>query len=142
VTLVVVDASVAFKWLVPAASEADVPAAKEMLRDHHDDRCRVTVPSLLYYEVGNILLCGRARPSAAEVESALADLFALPLLVAPPNAVEARACARTAARYGLTFYDGTYLALAEALDCPLVTADRRLARRAAPSGRVHVLGAP
>lgn len=141
-TPLVVDASVAFKWLVPAASEPDVPAAKKLLLDHHEGRCQLNVPALLYYEVGNILLCGRARPSAAEVESALLDLFALPLLVAAPDAVQARTCAGLAARFGLTFYDGAYVTLAEALDCPLVTADRPLFRKASPTGRMRLLGAP
>lgn len=31
-------------------------------------------------------------------------------------------------RHNLTFYDALYLALAEGLDCPLVTADQRIAR--------------
>ena len=31
-------------------------------------------------------------------------------------------------RHDVTFYDGLYVALARALDCPLVTADHRLAR--------------
>ena len=33
-------------------------------------------------------------------------------------------------RANLSFYDALYVALAEALDCPLVTADQRLARAA------------
>ncbi|MXW62860.1 MAG: type II toxin-antitoxin system VapC family toxin [Acidimicrobiaceae bacterium] len=35
-------------------------------------------------------------------------------------------------RHNLTFYDALYLALAESLDCPLVTADQRI-ERAHPS---------
>lgn len=140
-TPLVVDASVAFKWLVPAGSESDVPAAKAILREQQEQRCQVNVPALLYYEVGNILVCGRARPSAAEIESALSDLFTLPLIVAAPEALEARACAHLAARFRLTFYDAAYLALAEALDCQLVTADTGLARAAKQSGRVLLLGA-
>ena len=36
-------------------------------------------------------------------------------------------------RENLTSYDAWYVALAEALDCPLVTLDRKLARAAGPS---------
>lgn len=36
--------------------------------------------------------------------------------------------------------DATYVALAKILDCPLITADRRLARRARSTGHVRLLG--
>ncbi len=37
-----------------------------------------------------------------------------------------------ALRENLTSYDAWYVALAEALDCPLVTLDRRLSRASGP----------
>jgi predicted nucleic acid-binding protein len=40
-------------------------------------------------------------------------------------------------RGNLTAYDASYIALAEALDCPLLTADRRLA--GAPGVRATVI---
>ncbi|HXH40981.1 MAG TPA: hypothetical protein VNN08_20305 [Thermoanaerobaculia bacterium] len=52
------DASVTFKWLIPDAAEEDVPAAKALLVDHMAGRSRIVIPSLLYYEVGNILCSG------------------------------------------------------------------------------------
>jgi len=57
----VVDASVTFKWLIPDSAEEYVPAAKALLVDHMEGRARIIIPSLLYYEVGNILLFGRER---------------------------------------------------------------------------------
>jgi predicted nucleic acid-binding protein len=128
-TSVVVDASVAFKWLIPDRSEADVPAAKAILAEHMEAKVRIVVPSLLFYEVGNILLYGRVRPPAAQVEGALADLFLLPLEVVSPTASDAQAASGLAAQHGITFYDATYLALAESQDCDFVTADGRLYRK-------------
>jgi len=46
-----------------------------------EGRVEITAPTLLYYEVANILLFGRSRPPAAE---ALSDLFSIPLMVAAP----------------------------------------------------------
>lgn len=140
-TPLVVDASVAFKWLVAGASEVDAPAARALLRDHGEGRVAVHVPALLYYEVGNILLLGQPRRAIQDAESGIADLFRLPLRVLPPGEPDARLTTRLARALGLTFYDATYLALAESLGCDLVTADRRLAHKAARTGRVRILGA-
>jgi predicted nucleic acid-binding protein len=44
-------------------------------------------------------------------------------------------------RHGVTAYDAAYIALAEALDAPLVTCDARLTRSGGHSARVELLGA-
>jgi predicted nucleic acid-binding protein len=136
----VVDASVAFKWLVPDAAEDDVPAAKALLVDHMEGRAKITIPSLLYYEVGNILLFGRSRPPVEDAADALSDLFSVPLEVAPPALVSATVTLRLASLRGLSYYDAIYVALAETLDCALITADRRLAERVRATGHVRLLG--
>lgn len=42
-------------------------------------------------------------------------------------------------RAGVTAYDATYVALAEALDCDLVTGDQRLAKATGPRCSIRVL---
>lgn len=135
-----VDASVAFKWLIPDAAEDDVPAAKSLLADHMEGRAKIIIPPLLYYEVGNILLFGRSRPAIEQAADALTDLFSIPLEVVPPALMNADVTLRLASLRGVTYYDATYVALAEMLDCDLITADRRLAERARVTGRVRLLG--
>lgn len=137
----VVDASVAFKWLIPDAAEEDVPAAKALLVDHIEGRVEIAVPALLYYEVANILLFGRSRPPIDDAGEALSDLFAIPLVVAAPTSDAADAALRLASQYRLSYYDASYVALAEELDCTLITADQRLARRTRAGGRVRMLNA-
>ena len=95
-------------------------------------------PRVDIYEVANGLLLGRARPPTEVIEQSLMWLFELALQVASPDAGITVHAARLSRELGLTVYDATYLALAESLGCDLVTADRRLARRA---GRVRLLGA-
>jgi predicted nucleic acid-binding protein len=136
----VVDASVAFKWLIPDAAEDDVPAAKTLLVDHMEGRAKIIIPPLLYYEVGNILLFRRSRPPIEEAADALTDLFSIPLEVVPSTLVSADVTLRLAALRSLTYYDATYVALAEMRDCDLITADRRLAERVRATGRVRLLG--
>ena len=111
-----------------------------MLVEHLEGRATIIIPALLYYEVGNILLFGRSRPPIEEAAEALADLYLIPLDVAPLALLNAEATLRLASIRGLSFYDATYVALAETLDCPLITADRRLADRARATGHVRLLG--
>lgn len=135
----VVDASVAFKWLIPDAAEEDVPAAKALLVEHMEGRVRIAVPALLYYEVANILLFGRSRPPIGEAAEAFSDLFAIPLMVVSPMPEDADAALRLAAQHEISYYDASYVALAETLDCELITADQRLVRRTRTAGRVRLL---
>ena len=41
---------------------------------------------------------------------------------------------RVSVESGLTFYDTAFLALGRLLECPVVTADRKVVRRARPEG--------
>jgi len=131
---------VAFKWLIPDSAEDNVQAAKALLVEHMEGRAKIIVPPLLYYEVGNILLFGRSRPPVEQVVDALTDLFSIPLEVVAPTLVSGHATLRLASARGLSYYDATYVALAEMLDCSLITADRRLAQRARANGHVRLLG--
>lgn len=99
----------------------------------------IAVPTLLYYEVANILLFGRSRPPIDEAAEALRDLFSIPLTVLAPEPAAADAALRLAARHELSYYDASYVALAETLDCMLITADQRLWRRIRTRGRVQLL---
>jgi predicted nucleic acid-binding protein len=137
----VVDASVAFKWFIPDAAEEDVSAAKALLVDHMEGRVAIAVPALFYYEVANILLFGRSKPPIDEAAEALRDLYSIPLAVAVPAPDTAEAALRLASDHGLSYYDASYVALAETLDCTLITADQRLARRLRTDGRVRLLQA-
>jgi len=105
-----------------------------------EGRAKIVVPALLHYEAGNILLFARTRPPIEQASDALTDLFSIPLEVIPPALISATMTLRLASRYELSYYDATYVAVAEMLDCPLITADRRLAQRARATGRVRLLG--
>jgi predicted nucleic acid-binding protein len=130
-----------FKWTQPGSAEADAPAAMELLRAHLESESILHAPSLIFYEVANGLLLGRARSATDVVEQSLAQLFDIALQVVPPDSANILHATRISRELGLTLYDATYLALAESLGCELVTADRRFVRRAARGGRVRLLGA-
>ncbi len=107
-----------------------------------EGRVQISVPALLYYEVSNILLFGRSRPAAKEAAAeALRALFDLPINVIPLIPESADLAVSLARMHDLSFYDACYLALAAELDCALITADQRLARKARSEERVRLLSA-
>jgi predicted nucleic acid-binding protein len=69
---------------------------------------------------------------------AVDDLLALPIARFPTGALMPRAFEL---RANVTAYDACYVALAEALDRPLVTADERLANAPTTTCPVEILGA-
>ena len=88
-------------------------------------------PELVLAEASNILrrleLAGRL--SRFEASSAHAGLLRLNLDLFPFAPFADRVWAL---RGNLTSYDAWYVAIAEALDCPLVTLDQRLGRASGP----------
>ena len=94
-----------------------------------------TRPILLDVEVAQVL---RWYAASGEIDgergrTALADLADFPLNRYPHEFLLPRIWDL---RQNLTAYDAVYVALAEALDAPLITCDRRLA--AAPGHRARV----
>jgi predicted nucleic acid-binding protein len=134
---IVVDSSVLIKW-IKTRDEDLVKEARRLLDDVERRALEVHVPALLLYEVGNILLL-KSRLDPADLDEALGHLEALPFVVAPPAAPLLKRAARLGRDLELTFYDASFVALAVELDCPYVTADRRLVERARALPRVRHL---
>ena len=87
---------------------------------------RLSAPELIDLEVVSVFrrLCAAGQLDQARADQALADLDALRL-----DRVLHRPLLRRCweLRHNVTVYDAAYIALAEIVDAPLVTADRRLA---------------
>ncbi len=89
-------------------------------------------PELVLVETTNILrrLERSGRISRLEANSAQRDLTRLDLYLYPYAPFAQRIWSL---RDNLTSYDAWYVALAEALDCPLATLDLKLARASGPT---------
>lgn len=120
----VVDASVVVAALVDGG-EAGIWASRALTED------QLAAPALLPVEVANVLRRSVAAGelSADVASQAHADLLDLRILLFPYAACGARVWEL---RENLTAYDAWYVALAEALDCPLATLDDRVRRASGP----------
>jgi predicted nucleic acid-binding protein len=123
VTLVV-DASVAAKWVLPEDG-ADKAAA---LRDADDD---FIAPSLIVAEIGNAIWKRAIGHELSKADALQAHKIAVSLLarLVPLEQIGARAT-EIAIDLRHPIYDCFYLALAEREGCPHITADTRLIRAA------------
>lgn len=126
--MLVVDASV----LAPVVADggSDGRRFRERLRGE-----TVIGPDLLRVEVASVLrryaTSGHLMPEQAD--AAIEDLLAFPITIYPTAPLLRRVWEL---RPNVTAYDGCYIALAEAVGVPLLTADRRLAN--APGIRCDV----
>ncbi|HDP34745.1 MAG TPA: PIN domain-containing protein [Candidatus Hydrogenedentes bacterium] len=133
----VVDASVGIKLFVNEPL-SDV-ALSFFVSAADTPNVRRYVPDLFFVECANVLwkYVSRygLRPQAAA--RYLADLHALRLAVIPTSALTQSAL-KIAMDLSISVYGAFYVATAELLNVPLITADKRLARRLADT-KHHVL---
>ncbi|MEO8266728.1 MAG: type II toxin-antitoxin system VapC family toxin [Ilumatobacteraceae bacterium] len=127
--MIVIDASV----LVNVVGD-DGPAGRSA-RARVAAAAQWSAPDLVDVETVSVL---RRRWRAGDLtarrfRSAVVDLLSLPIARFPTGPLMIRAYEL---RSNVTPYDATYVALAEGLSCPLVSADARLAR--APGIRCHI----
>lgn len=123
----VVDASVAVKWFI-REREADREEAFALRRRHVEGRTRMIVPELFLLEVPNAIKASK-RASEDELSKVITTLHDLDLQIERHSWDVLRKANAIAWAYNLTWYDGVYVALAEVLGYPLVTADEALMRK-------------
>lgn len=124
----VVDASAVVELLLGV-----VPASRR-----HEFSEELIAPDFIHAEVASAVRRIRLRDEIDEAKAQLLvhDLLELPIDIVPSRELISRAfdfCQR------LGVYDACYVALAESLNAPLLTADRRLARASGLPVTVRVL---
>jgi len=136
-TRVVPDTSVIIKWF--RQGEVLAEQALALRAAYLDGRIQVLVPTLLAYELTNVL---RYKDDLImdQIEEAVQSLFDMGLEWVPPSAAMVRRAAVIAGESGATVYDATFAALADGLEATFATADERLAHRLAAWPFVRFLG--
>jgi predicted nucleic acid-binding protein len=134
---VVLDTSVVIKWFRQGEVLADQALS---LRDAYlDGRIGVSVPSLLAYELANVLRY-KNDLTTHQVQEAVQSLFGMGLEWVLPSGAVMRRAVEMARVYETTVYDAAFAALAESLSATFVTADERLVRRLEALPFVRFLG--
>ena len=125
--IVVVDTSIAIKWVI---DESDSKTAEKLLEEWNDREVLILAPALLAYEITNALY-QKIRRSEITLERCKEALKGFALVgiefdFSQDFSLSARAT-ELARLYNLpATYDAHYLAHAEREQCELWTADRRL----------------
>ncbi len=129
--MIVVDASAMLELLLNA------PSAQAVSDRILTPGQTIQAPHLMDIEVLQVLrrYVRTNAMSAGRAQEALEDYSDLPITRYPHNVLLSRIWEL---RHNLTAYDAAYVALAEALDAPLVTCDRRLASTAGHRAKMLV----
>jgi len=142
VTTCVVDASVAAKWLLPAAGENLRDEANHLLERYVERDLQLLAPDLIGAEIGNVLwkAVRRNRISAANAETSLRRFTELSIPVVPSTDLLVRSL-QISITCDRSFYDSLYVALAHTTRTELVTADEHLVKALGSRFPVRWLGA-
>jgi predicted nucleic acid-binding protein len=141
-TRIVVDASVAAKWCLPAQHEEMVPQAEDLLASYRRSEIRFLVPDLFWAELANVLwkTARLGRISTERASSALSLVRDLGIPSVPSFDLLPEALL-LALSHGRKVYDSLYVALALQSKSEMITADERLANALAAKLPVKWLGA-
>lgn len=134
--LVVPDASVLLKWVLPSDDEPDADKAILLRNAILDETVRALLPALWLYEVGNTV----ARRFPTQAFAWLSSLMKFGIEEAPPSNPWLLKTLELVSRHDVTFYDAAYHSLALVHGGLFVTADTRYVNRATESGSVIALG--
>lgn len=120
----VVDSSVAAKWVLP---ESDSVQALRLVSEVALAGGQLIMLDLAMTEITNAIWKRQHRglASPAEARQFLDELLRSPVKLEPANRL-LRPALEIAARYGRSIYDALFVALAQDLDLPGVTADEPL----------------
>ncbi len=131
----VLDTSVLIKW-VHREHEENINEALLLRKAFLYGKLEIIIPDLAIYEFSNFLRFKSGLP-AALMQRLLDDVWSLGLSIFPVDRELSQLALHFASLYGLTVYDGAFVALSSFLETTLVTADRQL--HAGVSGKEAVM---
>jgi predicted nucleic acid-binding protein len=133
--LVVPDASVILKWVLPSDAEPDAAAALRLRDACAAGKLALRVPGLWLYEVGNIL----TRHFPAQALALLESLIGFGIPEGDTGEPWRKQAVVLVRKYRVTFYDAAYHALALVERGVFITADAKYFAKAKGAGAIKLL---
>ena len=139
---IIVDASIAAKWLLPPPAEPLHEEASGLLRAYHQGEYELFVPDLFWAEIASFLWKA-VRRGRCTFDEALGALEVLKEYDFPTSPCAELLCVafHIAHAHKRSVYDCLYVALAEEKGAELITADEELAKALPGRYRVRLLSA-
>ena len=128
-TNIILDCSVIAKWFFP--SEEDSEIALKIKNLFISKEISVSVPMLIYYEINNLIKTAikGLRVNDKLAKEAYSGFLELDLIAYSSKELMEMTLEK-AVSLDVSSYDASYLALAEYLNIPLITADQKLINKA------------
>ena len=128
------DSSVVLKWFRRDEVWRDV--ALQLRRAYIEGRMLIYVPDLLTYEIANVL---RYKPdlTQGQVQAAVNSLYDMQIGIVEGSREVIKEAIHLAYFYDITVYDAAFVAIAEYLKVPFITADDKLSQKLAKASYVR-----
>lgn len=130
----VIDASVALKWFYV---EEESNKAEKLYQKLLTERIPIVVPHLFIYELGNTL--GRNSYTKMKISEAQKVIQALSITYFSIDVIHWSFVMKFMRIYQLSYYDASYVYLANKLNSVLTTADKKLYQKTKKLGFVKFL---
>jgi len=124
--MIVIDASVAAKWILE--HEQDTDKALIILKNHTFSIEEIIVPDLFFYEIANTLAT-KSGMTSKEVIVALGKVYQSNLSVYHPLEVDVSQTTKLAKEYKTSVYDMLYAVVAKTHKATLITADKQFVKQ-------------
>lgn len=126
--MVIIDTSLAYKWLVYEEPKQVTESARKLLRRFLKGKEKILCPSLILYELANTLAY-KANLTKTELDNIWSKFSNINLPLASPTQDFMKKCIDFSLKYHVTVYDASYAVLAIEKNCVLFTADGKFAKK-------------
>lgn len=121
--MVIVDASVAFKWF--SQNEENSDQALKILSSHQNKQNIILAPDLLFYELANAWAT-KTSLAIKGIKTFLKDLQNINLKIEAINFELLNQAVVLSKKYKISLYDAVYITLAKRKKCLFITSDQKL----------------
>lgn len=118
---VVIDTSIVVKWFL---DETDSDKALDLLNKIKNQSLLAVFPSIIFLEMQNAIYFS-GSPTVEKLQTAILDFTNLKQEIINPDSILLNKTASLMVQFDLASYDAFFLALAEELKIPLITADKK-----------------